>query len=134
MRDVSNSLFDFTKPTKCEQAVGIDGGGKPGLDHCFCLEGTGLKHAGRYVIMWLSWYSLIDEEAGRTLEVWTTEPGMQVYMGNWIEGEYPHVAHTAVALECQHYPDSPNKPTFPSTVLNPEDTYKQTTIFKIKNN
>lgn len=77
-------------------------------------------------------FSLTDEESGRQLEVWTTEPGMQVYMGNWIEGEFPHKAHNAVALECQHYPDSPNHPSFPSTILNPGEVYTQTTIFKFK--
>lgn len=75
---------------------------------------------------------LKDVESGRQLEVWTTEPGLQVYMGNWIDGSFPHVAHNAVALECQHYPDSPNQPAFPSTVLTPEETYRQTTIFKLK--
>ena len=54
---------------------------------------------------------------------------MQVYMGNWIDGVFPHLQHNAVALECQHFPDSPNHPDFPSTVLDPSETYKQTTVF-----
>ena len=76
--------------------------------------------------------SLTDTESGYQLEVWTTEPGMQVYMANWLDGEFPHVVHNAVALECQHYPDSPNQPSFPSTILNPDETYHQTTILKLK--
>ena len=76
--------------------------------------------------------SLTDTESGYQLEVWTTEPGMQVYMANWWDGEFPHIVHNAVALECQHYPDSPNQPSFPSTILNPDETYHQTTIFKLK--
>lgn len=74
---------------------------------------------------------LTDPVSGRSLEVETTEPGMQVYMGNWIDGSHPHLQHNAVALECQHFPDSPNHPDFPSTVLNPEDVYTQTTIFRL---
>ena len=73
----------------------------------------------------------MDKESGRQLEVLTTEPGLQVYMGNWIEGEFPHKVHNAVALECQHYPDSPNQPAFPTTVLSPGDVYRQTTVFKM---
>ena len=73
--------------------------------------------------------SLYDKESGRLLRVFTTEPGMQVYMGNWIDGVFPHLQHNAVALECQHFPDSPNHPDFPSTVLDPSETYKQTTVF-----
>lgn len=75
---------------------------------------------------------LTDVESGRQLEVLTTEPGLQVYMGNWIEGEFPHKAHNAVALECQHYPDSPNQPAFPSTLLSPGETYHQTTVFRMR--
>ena len=121
---MADSPFDFREGRPCEQALAIDGGGKPGLDHCFCLDGykegaLELKEAA----------SLYDKESGRLLRVFTTEPGMQVYMGNWIDGVFPHLQHNAVALECQHFPDSPNHSDFPSTVLDPSETYKQTTVF-----
>ena len=115
-----NSPFDFREGAPCRQALAIDGGGKPGLDHCYCLEKEGLKVAG----------SLIDRENGRKLEVLTTMPGMQIYMGNWIDGEFPHLQHNGVALECQHYPDSPNHPDFPSTTLLPGEVYEGTIVFR----
>ena len=106
---MADSPFDFREGRPCEQALAIDGGGKPGLDHCFCLDGykegaLELKEAA----------SLYDKESGRLLRVFTTEPGMQVYMGNWIDGVFPHLQHNA---------------DFPSTVLDPSETYKQTTVF-----
>lgn len=73
--------------------------------------------------------------SGRTLEVYTTEPGVQLYTGNFLSGfkgthraTYPK--RSAFCLECQHFPDSPNRPYFPSVVLNPGERYKQTTIYK----
>jgi aldose 1-epimerase len=79
---------------------------------------------------------LYEPDSGRVLEVWTTEPGIQFYAGNFLDGSlYGTTGHSyrqsdALALETQHYPDSPNQPDFPSTVLNPDDTYETTTIFK----
>ena len=61
-------------------------------------------------------------EKRRVLEVWTTEPGLQLYTGN-------HIRHRGVCLETQHFPDSPNKPNFPSTVLRPGEKFQSTTIF-----
>ncbi len=79
---------------------------------------------------------LYEPDSGRVLEVWTTEPGIQFYAGNFLDGSlYGTTGHSyrqsdGLCLETQHYPDSPNKPDFPSTVLNPDDTYETTTIFK----
>ena len=70
------------------------------------------------------------------MEVYTTEPGMQFYTGNFLDGTLKGKAdksynkHSGFCLETQHYPDSPNHPEFPSTVLNPGETYKQVTIYK----
>lgn len=72
---------------------------------------------------------VVEPASGRTLEVYTTQPGMQFYAGNFLEGKkqcksgkkYPR--RSAFALETQHFPDSPNKPQFPSTILNPKDAY-----------
>ena len=77
----------------------------------------------------------VEPISGRTLEVYTTEPGVQVYTANWHNGftgyhgaTFP--ARSAICFEAQHFPDSPNKGHFPSVVLKPEDTYHQVTIYK----
>lgn len=77
-----------------------------------------------------------DPDSGRVMEVWTTEPGLQFYSGNFLDGKEvgpsgkPYPLRSAFCLEAQHYPDSPNHSMFPSTVLNPGETYKQQTIYK----
>lgn len=80
--------------------------------------------------------SVYEPTSGRTLEVWTTEPGIQFYSGNFFDGKtigkgekiYTH--RTAFALETQHFPDSPNRPQFPSTILSPGEDYRHTCIYK----
>ena len=81
--------------------------------------------------------SLYDPGTGRLMEVFTTEPGMQFYSGNFLDGTLSgtkgsqrYVKHAGLCLETQHYPDSPNQKGFPDTILEPGETYKQTTIFK----
>ena len=80
--------------------------------------------------------SAYDETSGRFMEIFTEEPAIQFYTGNFLDGTLPMVnggtyAHrTGFCLETQHYPDSPNQDNFPSTVLNPGDTYKTKTTFK----
>jgi aldose 1-epimerase len=67
------------------------------------------------------------------MEVYTTEPGMQLYTANHLNGDPKNGGfkqYGAFCLETQHFPDSPNKPAFPSTVLKPGQTYKQTTVYK----
>ncbi len=77
-----------------------------------------------------------DPRSGRKLEVWTTEPGVQLYTGNFLDGTAKgkvgaaYVKRSALCLETQHYPDSPNQPSFPSTELKPGDTFQSETIFK----
>ena len=66
---------------------------------------------------------MVDPASGRVLEVFTTEPGVQFFTAN-------HLNHTALCLETQHFPDSPNQPQFPSTILKPGETYRQTTVYK----
>jgi aldose 1-epimerase len=76
-----------------------------------------------------------DPESGRTLEVWTTEPGIQFYAGNFLDGTLigtsgkTYRQSYGFALETQHYPDSPNHPNFPSTVLAPAEVYETTTVY-----
>ncbi|MCU0520979.1 MAG: galactose mutarotase [Anaerolineae bacterium] len=78
---------------------------------------------------------LVDPTSGRLMEVWTTEPGVQVYTANMLgpllgKGGRIYGRRGAICLETQHYPDSPNKPEFPTTVLRPGETFKSTTIFR----
>lgn len=79
---------------------------------------------------------LYEPASGRILEVWTTEPGIQFYAGNFLDGTLygtsgrSYRQSDGLALETQHFPDSPNQPDFPSTVLRPDETYETTTIFK----
>jgi aldose 1-epimerase len=78
---------------------------------------------------------LRDPSSGRKLTVWTTEPGIQFYSGNFLDGTLYGTSGRAyrqgdgLALETQHYPDSPNKPQFPSTRLDPGETYDTTTVY-----
>jgi len=71
------------------------------------------------------------------MQVLTTEPGLQLYTGNFLDGikgaaDRVFQKHGALCLECQHYPDSPNQPTFPTTILTPSLTYRQLTIHRFK--
>ena len=72
------------------------------------------------------------------MEVYTTQPGLQFYTGNFLDGTFtnrdgtPIKQHTALCLETQHFPDSPNKPNFPSTILKPGGKYHSVTIYKVK--
>lgn len=99
-----------------------------GYDHCYVLN---KKEAGE-----LSFAAkVVEPNSGRTLEVYTTEPGVQLYTGNWLggfEGKYgaTYPERSAICLETQHFPDSPNKPHFPTVVLHPGEVYKQTCIYK----
>ncbi len=121
---VKDGPFDFTKA----KAIGKDLDKVPGgYDHCYVLnrKGEGLMLAA----------SVVEPSSGRKMEVYTTQPAIQFYSGNFLDGtikaggkSYPQ--HAALCLETQHYPDSPNQPDFPSTVLKPGETYKQSTVHK----
>jgi aldose 1-epimerase len=82
--------------------------------------------------------TMLEPKSGRVLDILTTEPGIQFYSGNFLDGSLYGTSHQAyrqgdaLALETQHYPDSPNQSTFPSTVLRPGETYKTTTIFQLR--
>lgn len=80
--------------------------------------------------------SLRDPSSGRQMDVWTTEPGVQFYSGNFLDGTLTltrdsakYVKHAGLCLETQHFPDSPNQPSFPNTILKPGETYTQTTVY-----
>ena len=80
--------------------------------------------------------TLLHPGSGRYMEVFTTQPGVQFYSGNFLDGSLTgkgnrkYVKHAGLCLETQHFPDSPNQPGFPKTILYPGDTYQQTTIYK----
>jgi aldose 1-epimerase len=122
---VAGTPFDFTKPHKIGERINDV---KGGYDHNFKLRrnGKGLELA----------CELYDAGSGRFMEVLTTEPGMQFYSGNFLNGSLTNsngVAlkqHYGLCLEAQHYPDSPNKPNFPSVVLSPGEKYTQLTVYK----
>jgi aldose 1-epimerase len=101
-----------------------------GYDHNFVLrkpQGDSLPLAVR----------MYDPASGRLLEVRTTEPGVQVYSANHMDGAVVSAAGTTLrqgdglALETEHFPDSPNKPGFPSTLLRPGETLRSTTVFHV---
>jgi aldose 1-epimerase len=127
---VAGTPFDFRAPHAIGARIGQDdaqlryGGG---YDHNFVLArpDTGLALAAR----------LSDPVSGRTLEIRTTEPGIQFYSGNFLDGSltgkggtvYRH--RTGLCLETQHFPDSPNHPGFPSTILEPGRVYRSRTVW-----
>ncbi|MBK8188730.1 MAG: galactose mutarotase [Cellvibrio sp.] len=128
---VENTPFDFRQP----KAIGADINQSHaqitnglGYDHTFVINQHHYKH--------MTLAARVSEPvSGRVLEVLTEEPGVQFYSGNFLDGSligkgttYHH--RTGFCLEPQHYPDSPNQPQFPTTVLNPGDEYKTKTIFR----
>ncbi len=120
--------LDFTRPTKLGDRIAQFKPRPNGYDHNYVLRGGGkfLAMAAR----------VREPNSGRVMEVLTTEPGVQLYTGNWLDGKvvgtggitYPQ--HGGFCLETQHYPDSPNKPNFPTTLLRPGQTYQTTTVFR----
>lgn len=90
-----------------------------GYNHNYILN----KPDGKSVVATVS-----HEKSGRVMEVITTEPGLQFYSGYFLDTRF-----NGLALEAQHYPDSPNKPQFPSTLISPGETYRQTTIYRFRN-
>lgn len=121
---VANTPMDFTTPHKIgERIAKVDGG----YDHCYVLnrKGQGLELAAR----------IVEPKSGRTMEISTTQPGIQFYTGNFLDGTLQGGGATyqknhGFCLETQHYPDSPNRPEYPTTVLRPGETYHQTTVHK----
>jgi aldose 1-epimerase len=127
---VADTPFDFRKPTAIGARINgshpqLKAGG--GYDHNWVLnrQGSGLQLAAR----------VVEPKTGRTLDIATTEPGIQFYSGNFLDGKltgkagavYRH--RTGFCLETQHFPDSPNQPAFPSTILKPGEEYRTRTVF-----
>lgn len=128
---VAETPFDFRTPKPIGQDIDADHEQirhGSGYDHCFVLN---KKEEGE-----LSFAARIrDPKSGRTMEVYTTEPGVQVYTDNWADGYKGQHGSTfprrsAICFEAQHFPDSPNHPYFPSVILEPGREYTQKTIYK----
>ena len=128
---VKGTPFDFTTAKPIGRDIGQDNQQLEyglGYDHNFVLnrEGGELSHAA----------TVHDPTSGRVMEIHTTEPGIQFYCGNFLDGRLkgkagkPYVHRGGFCLETQHYPDSPNQPNFPSTILRPNGVYQTTTVFK----
>jgi aldose 1-epimerase len=128
---VAATPFDFRQMVPIGSRIDADNEqirrGK-GYDHNFVLRPAAagrLRHAAR----------LVDPVSGRTLDVATTEPGIQFYSGNNLDGTavgkggHVYARRTSLCLETQHFPDSPNHPDFPSTILRPDQRYRSSTVF-----
>ncbi len=130
LKSVAGTPLDFRQPTPIgaridEKHEQLQFG--HGYDHNFVLNGDeGLKLAAR----------VKEPTSGRVMEVLTTEPGLQFYTGNFLDGTIHgkgnaiYGRRSAFCMETQHFPDSPNQPNFPSTVLKPGEHYKSTTLFR----
>jgi aldose 1-epimerase len=121
---VAGSDFDFTKP----MAIGSRIKNVGGYDNNFVLNKS---FPGRYTLA----AKVVDPVSGRVMEVFTTEPGMQLYASNSdneMKGKNGAVykKYSAFCLEAQHFPDSPNRPYFPSVILQPKEVYQQVTVYK----
>jgi aldose 1-epimerase len=125
---VQGTPLDFTRPRALGSRIGELKGEPPGYDHNYVLRsgGKALALAAR----------VTEPVSGRVLEMFTTEPAVQLYTANFLDGTLKgkggviYKRQQAFCLEAQHYPDSVNQPKFPSTILRPGSTYTQTTIYK----
>jgi aldose 1-epimerase len=115
---VKGTPLDFTTPKKVGERIDAFKPKLNGYDHNYVVRdgGKSLVLAAR----------VTDPKTGRVMEMRTTEPGFQLYTGN-------HVKHKGLCLESQHYPDSPNRPNFPSSILRPGETLKSTTVYAFSN-
>jgi aldose 1-epimerase len=132
---VKGTPFNFRKPKPV--ADGIRSADEQivfgkGFDHNWVLSPSKYRKSLNLAA------TLFDPSTGRTLIIWTDQPGIQFYAGNFLDGSLYGTSNQAyrqsdgLALETQHYPDSPNQPDFPSTVLLPDETYESTTIYEFK--
>ncbi len=124
LRDVSVTPMDFRKPTTIGSRINkVEGG----YDHNYVLN-----NGGEFAKV----TELYDPVSGRIVEVFTSEPGIQFYSGNFLDGsitgkkDVVYSKHFGLCLETQHFPDSPNQVNFPNTILRPGEEYKYTTVYK----
>jgi len=122
--DVDGTVFDFRQPTALGDRVDQLPATK-GYDHCYVVNGEpGQLRVAAHVV---------DPDSGRVMELETTQCGMQLYTANHLPGDEGSAGaggHDAFCLETQHYPDAPNKPEFPTTLLKPGETLSETTVHR----
>ena len=129
--DVAGTPLDFVEAKRIGQDIHADFPvlkyGK-GYDNCFLIDGAMPGQLTPAAELW-------GATSGRHLEILTTQPALQVYTGNWLEGcpagktGKPYADYDAVALECQNYPDAPNQPGFPNTVLRPGEVFEEAIVW-----
>ncbi len=133
LKSVAGTPFDFHKPTPIGARIDQDDVQLrygPGYDHNFVLNKSGDARDPTFAAR------VYEPGSGRVMEIYTTEPGLQFYSGNFLDGTLHgkkgviYRRRSGFAMETQHYPDSPNKPTFPSTTLRPGESYHSRTIYK----
>lgn len=125
MASVAGTPFDFSEFTAIGKRLNDVGGTPIGYDHCYVIDGE----AGRLRAA----ATVRDPQSGRKMEITTTEPGIQFYSGNFLDGtaisgNYPQ--YSGFCLETQHFPDSPNRPEWPNTILKPGEQYFHKTVHK----
>jgi aldose 1-epimerase len=132
LKPVKGTPFDFTTATAIGARINQDDQqlkyGK-GYDHNWVLNKTDASMTKAAEVR--------DPKSGRVMEVWTTEPGLQFYTGNFLNGTFKGKGRSfdlrsAFCMETQHFPDSPNKPSFPSTTLRPGQTYRTTSEYRFR--
>jgi aldose 1-epimerase len=130
-RSVQGTPFDFTVPRSIGSAISADEAQLQlagGYDHCWVLT----QQSGACALA----AELYEPISGRALTVFTTQPGIQVYSGNFLDGSIQgkqgarYQRYSGLCLETQHFPDSPNLPSFPTTVLRPGETYREITAYR----
>jgi aldose 1-epimerase len=130
LKPVAGTPFDFTRPHKIGERIKETGGNPVGYDHNFVLT----RELNGQKVDWAA--RVVEQKTGRAMEMRTTEPGVQFYTGNFLDGKlkgkggvaYPQ--YGGFCLESQHFPDSVNQPKFPSVILRPSAKYEQTTSYK----
>ncbi len=123
--DVADTPFDFRKSHSIGNRIKLAGGDPVGYDHCYVLR----NQSGKMALA----ATVVDPTSGRKMEIQTTQPGLQFYSGNFLDGSAASGGfqqYSAFCLESQRYPDSPNRPEFPSSLLKPGEKYQETTIHK----
>ena len=126
---VAGGPMDFTQPKTIARDFAQMTGNPGGYDHCYVIDRA---QPGALAVA----AEIRDPASGRTMTISTTEPGIQLYTANYLDGTVTgkggkvYKKNSAFCLETQHYPDSPNQPAFPSTVLRPSQTYRSTTVHR----
>jgi aldose 1-epimerase len=135
LREVAGTRFDLRTPgtVGASPAPTADDGVLTGYDHCFVIDDA-IGGDGEADTSELRHAATVTSPDNLAMAVYTNQPGVQVYTGNFLDSAgaagVPHTAHAAVCLETQHLPDSPNQPTFPTTVLRPGETWHSRTVLR----